>query len=67
MLFDLKIEILNILSNSIFKKNYLELWKECLKIFSDKMTIEDFNFLGKIGNSGYLLPDSLIGDWQENV
>jgi len=65
MLFDLKIEILNILSNSLFNKNYLNLWDHCLKSIADKMTIEDFTALNEVGEY-YFLPTSLSGEWQEN-
>lgn len=66
MVFDLKIEILNILSNSLFNKNYSNLWNQCLESIADKMTIEDFNTLNEVEKENYLLPASLIGEWQEN-
>jgi hypothetical protein len=65
MLFDLKIEILNILANSLFNKNYSNLWDQCLESIADKMTIEDFNTLNEVGKD-HLLPASLSGEWQEN-
>lgn len=56
ILFELKIEILNILSNSLFNKNYLSLWGECFKCISDKISLEDFNSFNKIDKIGYRPP-----------
>lgn len=65
MIFNLKLKILDILSNSLVNKNYSNLWDHCLEVIADSMTIEDFNTFNEVGNS-YLLPASLSGEWQEN-
>jgi len=56
MLFDLKIEILNILFHSLLKKNCVGLWDQCLKCISSKITTEDFKSFNQIDQVGYPSP-----------
>jgi len=56
ILFEIKIEILNILFHSLLKKNCLGLWDQCLKCISSKITIEDFKSFNQIDQVGYPFP-----------
>lgn len=56
ILFEIKIEILNILFHSLLKKKILGLWDQCLKCISSKITIEDFKSFNQIDQIGYPFP-----------
>lgn len=62
ILFDLKIEILNILLNSLLNKNYLRLWDQCFKCISDKISIEDFKSFNKIDEIKDTIPPGISTD-----
>ena len=62
ILFDLKIEILNILLNSLLNKNYLRLWDQCFKCISGKMPIEDFRSFNKIDEMKDTIPPGISTD-----
>lgn len=62
ILFDLKIEILNILLNSLLNKNYLRLWDQCLKCISGKILAEDFESFNKIDEIKDTIPPGISTD-----
>lgn len=57
MLFELKIEILNILSDALLDKNCLDLWKKCIRCIADKVELEDFKHFIDIGEINYFYPN----------
>lgn len=57
MLFDLKIKILNILSDALLDKNCLDLWKKCIRCIADKVELEDFKHFIAIGEINYFYPN----------
>lgn len=57
MLFELKIEILNILSDTLLDKNCLDLWKKCIRCIADKVELEDFKHFIAIGEINYFYPN----------
>lgn len=62
ILFDLKIEISNILLNSLLNKNYLRLWDQCYKCISGKIPIEDFKSFNIIDGIKDTIPPGISND-----
>lgn len=57
ILFELKIEILNILFDTLLDKNCLRLWKKCIRYIADKLELEDFKSFIQIGRLNYFFPN----------
>lgn len=56
-LFDLKIEILNIIFDVLLDKNYVGLWGKCFRCIADKLELEDFKSFIQIGEINYFYPN----------
>lgn len=67
MLFELKIEILNILSDALLDKNCLDLWKKCIRCIADKVELEDFKHFIAIGEINYFYPEIYSKKTHENL
>ncbi len=67
ILFELKIEILNILFDALLEKNCLGLWKKCIRCIADKLALEDFKSFVQIGEIHYFFPDIYSEKKHENL
>lgn len=67
ILFELKIEILNILFDALLDKNCLGLWKKCFRCMDDKLESEDFKSFIQIGEINYFFPDIYSEKKHENL